>query len=49
MVECESFEKFKVMWMQTNIDKTKFEFDKEKVLGEFHARTGLAPGHGWVV
>jgi hypothetical protein len=46
-VECESFEKFEVKWIQAVVED--LGLNKEDILKEFHSRTGLAPGHVWTV
>ena len=46
-VECESFEKFQIMWDMDEVAKLKIS--KEAVLQDFHSRTGVAPNTKWVV
>jgi len=46
-VRCQSFEKFDVEWIASNI--TDLKINKAEILKEFNSHVGIAPNHAWAI
>ena len=46
-VECESFEKFDIKWIQDMVES--LNLPKAEIIAEFHRHVGIAANHAWVV